>query len=72
MEYAPGGDLHEYLEQLPQSASGSKGLSERDARWFFHQLIFALDFSHKVRTKIPPCNVDASGRIAVQYTFLAV
>lgn len=44
MEYARGGDLFTYMQ-------GRGQLSETMARWFYQQLILALDYCHKmVRT----------------------
>lgn len=40
MEYAPGGDLHDYVKR-------HKCLSEEDARWFFQQLVVAVEYCHK-------------------------
>lgn len=41
MEYAPGGDLFEYVVR-------KKGLKEEEARWFFQQLIIAIDYCHRM------------------------
>ncbi|KAK9821606.1 hypothetical protein WJX81_006021 [Elliptochloris bilobata] len=41
MEYASGGNLFDHV-------SKGKGLSEKDARWFFKQLMLALDYCHKM------------------------
>ena len=41
MEYAPGGDLFRYV-------SARRGLSEEEARWFFQQLIVAIDYCHRM------------------------
>ncbi|GLI69926.1 hypothetical protein VaNZ11_014654 [Volvox africanus] len=40
MEYADSGDLFKYIQHRPR-------LSEGDARWFFQQLILALDYCHR-------------------------
>jgi serine/threonine protein kinase len=40
MEYAAGGDMYNLVTL-------ASGLSERDARWFFQQLIIAVDFCHR-------------------------
>eukprot|EP00884_Botryococcus_braunii_P012854 jgi/Botrbrau1/2156/Bobra.0093s0057.1 len=40
MEYAAGGDLHRLV-------SSSGGLDEDRCRWFYQQLILALDYCHK-------------------------
>eukprot|EP00890_Picochlorum_soloecismus_P002510 jgi/Picsp_1/325/NSC_00324-R1_snf1-like protein kinase len=41
MEYAPGGDLFSLVQT-------QKGLSEDDARWFFQQIVIAIDYCHKL------------------------
>jgi len=41
MEFAPGGDMFQYVKQR-------NGLQEYEARWFFQQLIIALDYCHKI------------------------
>ena len=41
MEFAPGGDMLQYVKQR-------NGLQEHEARWFFQQLIKALDHCHKI------------------------
>ena len=43
MEYAPGGDLYQYL--LAQQPN--HGLPEDQARWFFQQLLVGLDYCHR-------------------------
>lgn len=40
MEYASKGDLYRLLQQ-------THGLREPDARWFFQQLMCALDYCHR-------------------------
>ena len=40
MEYAAGGDLFDFVLRRG-------GLNEHEARWFFQQLIIAIDFVHK-------------------------
>lgn len=40
MEYAPGGDMFQYVVK-------ERGLDETEARWFYQQLIFGLDYCHK-------------------------
>eukprot|EP00210_Caulerpa_lentillifera_P008396 g8008.t1 len=42
MEYAPGGDMFEYVVR-------KNGLREDEARWFFQQLIVAIDYCHRMR-----------------------
>eukprot|EP01025_Chloroclados_australasicus_P025094 TRINITY_DN2508_c0_g2_i1.p1 TRINITY_DN2508_c0_g2~~TRINITY_DN2508_c0_g2_i1.p1 ORF type:complete len:355 (-),score=41.31 TRINITY_DN2508_c0_g2_i1:3034-4098(-) len=41
MEYAAGGDLFDYVVKRG-------GLKEDEARWFFQQLIVAIDYCHKM------------------------
>jgi serine/threonine-protein kinase SRK2 len=41
MEYAEQGDLFSYLKQR-------KRFSEKRSRWYFQQLMFAIDFCHRV------------------------
>lgn len=41
MEYAPGGDMFEYVVR-------KGGLRESEARWFFQQLIVAVDYIHRM------------------------
>lgn len=41
MEYAPGGDMLEFVKK-------KNGLSESEARWFFQQLIIGLDYCHRM------------------------
>lgn len=41
MEYAPGGDLLEYIRR-------KKGIVEDMARWFFQQLLIGLDYIHRM------------------------
>lgn len=41
MEYAPGGDMFEYVVR-------KNGLKEEEARWFFQQLIVGLDYCHRM------------------------
>ena len=46
MDYASGGSLLEYVQQR-------KRLREPVARWFFQQLVLAVDYCHrKVRARI--------------------
>ena len=45
MEYAPGGDLFEYVLKNKGSVA-CQGLPEDTARWFFQQMMVALDFCH--------------------------
>lgn len=46
MEYAAGGDMFEFFVRN-KAFAGGLGLAEDLARWFFQQLIIALDFTHK-------------------------
>lgn len=41
MEYTAGGNLYQLVAK-------SGGLPEQDARWYFQQLIFAIDYCHKM------------------------
>ena len=41
MEYATGGDMF-------QLVVGNRGLPEQDSRWYFQQLIIAVDYCHKM------------------------
>lgn len=41
MEFAPGGDMYQHVLTR-------RGLLESDARWFFQQLVIALDYCHKM------------------------
>ncbi|CAL8468575.1 g8115 [Coccomyxa elongata] len=41
MEYVNGGDMFQYVK-------ARKGLQEVEARWFFQQLMIALDYLHRV------------------------
>ena len=41
MEFAAGGDLSDFVRQR-------RGLSEELARWFFQQLIIAVDYTHRM------------------------
>ena len=41
LEYANFGDLHSYV-------MSRRGLSEPEARWFFQQLMLAVDFCHRM------------------------
>lgn len=41
MEFATGGDMF-------QLVVANKGLPEQDARWYFQQLIIAVDYCHKM------------------------
>lgn len=41
MEYATDGDMFQLVARR-------RGLLEKDARWFFQQLIIAVDYCHKM------------------------
>ena len=41
MEYASGGDMFQLVVT-------NRGLPEQDARWYFQQLIIAVDYCHKM------------------------
>ena len=41
MEYAAGGDMFQLVVR-------QRGLLEQDARWYFQQLIIAIDYCHKM------------------------
>lgn len=47
MEYAAGGDLFRYV-------STRRGLPEDEARWFFQQLMVAVDYCHRMVGARPP------------------
>lgn len=44
MEYAAGGDMFQLVVR-------QRGLLEQDARWYFQQLIIAIDYCHKMVRK---------------------
>lgn len=50
MEYAAGGDMFEYVAQ-------KEGLHENEARWFFQQLVMAIDYCHIM---VRPCSHGTS------------
>ena len=45
-EFAPGGDLVDYIER--HSITHDCALNESEARWLFQQLIVAVDYCHQV------------------------
>lgn len=47
MDYASGGSLFEYVQQR-------KRLRESVARWFFQQLVFAVDYCHRKVSGLEP------------------
>eukprot|EP00210_Caulerpa_lentillifera_P003735 g3568.t1 len=64
MEYAPGGDLFDYVVKR-------KGLKEEQTRWFFQQLIIAIDYCHRMGVanrdiKLENTLLDASPRPLVK------
>jgi serine/threonine protein kinase len=46
MEYAPGGDLYAYVRA--HQRAGRPGLPEDRARWFFQQIVLAVDYCHRL------------------------
>ncbi len=42
MEYAPGGDLFDYMKR-----QGGR-FREESARWFYQQIVIAMDYCHKM------------------------
>lgn len=51
MEYASGGDMFNYVTTR-KYADGTRGrLKEAEARWYFQQLILAVDYLHKMVCK---------------------
>ncbi len=47
MEYAAGGDLFQLVGR-------AGGLREQDAKWYFQQIIVAIDYCHRmVRKRLP-------------------
>ena len=44
MEYAAGGDMYHRVVHC-------RGLHEADARWYFQQLIIAIDYCHRMVCK---------------------
>jgi hypothetical protein len=44
----PGREQDAPLSAHAWRARSRKGLSEKDARWFFKQLMLALDYCHKM------------------------
>jgi serine/threonine protein kinase len=45
MEYAPGGELFDYIVAC-------KRVKEKEARWFFRQILSAVDYCHQVSAAI--------------------
>ena len=48
MEFAPGGDMFEYVLTHRVPGPGPTGLAEPDARHFFQQLVCAVEFAHEL------------------------
>ncbi|KAK9808869.1 hypothetical protein WJX72_005481 [[Myrmecia] bisecta] len=48
MEFAAGGDMFDYVIKHKAQGVTGVGLPEDTARWFFQQLIVALDFCHEL------------------------
>ncbi len=48
MEYATDGDMFQLVARR-------RGLLEKDARWYFQQLIIAVDYCHKMVPVCPRC-----------------
>jgi serine/threonine protein kinase len=48
MEYAPGGDMFEYVLRHRVPGPGPTGLAEADARHFFQQLVCSVEFAHEL------------------------
>ena len=59
MEYAAGGDLFQLVGR-------AGGLREEDAKWYFQQIIVAIDYCHRMVRKWLPergcCHATASPR----------
>ena len=47
MEYARGGDLFEYVLQHKAPRHG-EGIAEESVRWFFVELMVAVQFCHEL------------------------
>ena len=62
MEYAAGGDLFRYV-------SSRRGLPEDEARWFFQQLMVAVDYCHRmVSAYLAARLAGCPARLAAAYT----
>lgn len=48
MECATGGNLYEYVTTRQYEDGLRKRLKEDEARWYFQQLILAVDYLHNV------------------------
>jgi serine/threonine-protein kinase SRK2 len=69
MEYAPGGDMFEYVLSHRVPGPGPTGLTEADARHFFQQLVCAVEFAHELGVanrdiKLENTLLDDSGVVA--------
>ena len=51
MEYAAGGDMFQLVVR-------KRGLPESDARWYFQQLIIAIDYCHRMVRHIAFTNTE--------------
>lgn len=60
-EYAPGGDLVDFIER--HNTAHDRALTESEARWLFQQLVIGVDFCHQVMVLIRVAE-------AVQLSFL--
>ena len=50
-EYAPGGDLVDFIER--HNTAHDRALTESEARRLFQQLIIGVDFCHQVSQSLP-------------------
>ena len=51
MEYAAGGDMFQLVVR-------QRGLPEADARWYFQQLIIAIDYCHRMVSLQAVCQLQ--------------
>ena len=65
MEYASGGDMF-------QLVVNNKGLPENNARWYFQQLIAAVDYCHKMVSFQKPGSVTSLWRSFFKASFWAL
>ena len=56
-QFAPGGDLVDYIER--HNMTHDRALKESEARWLFQQLIVAVDYCHQVIQEHPYCHSSA-------------
>lgn len=52
MECATGGNLYEYVTTRQYDDGVRKRLKEDEARWYFQQLILAVDYLHNVVVRV--------------------